>query len=106
MNRSIKIGFFVVVAIILLSNILPVRIFVDGLMKPYRYETQNSEFHFVLHDNKNKVEWMENRFKEFLKNNPQTNDTILYRTFKKNPLKFWNWQFYMTSDIYDYELKD
>ncbi len=106
MNRRIKIGFIVLVVTVLLSNILPVRLFIEGLFIRYHFETKNSEFQYTLIANKDKVEGMKNLFKEFLKNNPQTNDTVLYRTFKRNPLKFWNWRFYMTSDMYDYKLKN
>lgn len=105
MIRRILLGFFVFVVVVVLSNILPVRLFIEGMFIRYHFETKNSEFQYTLVDNKNKVESMENNFQIFLKNNPKTNDTVVYRTFKRNPLKFWNWRFYMTSDLYDYELK-
>ena len=105
-SRRTKFGFIVVVAIVFLSNILPVKLFIDGLFISCHFETKNSEFQFTLTDNKDKIEWMENRFQVFLKNNPQTNDTVIYRTFEKNPFKFWNWKFYMESELYDYELKN
>jgi hypothetical protein len=33
-------------------------------------------------------------------------DTILYRTFKRDYLKFWKWSEYMTNDLYEYPFKE
>lgn len=38
-----------------------------------------------------------NRYKQFY-----PNDTVLYRTYSINVLKFWNWRNYLFSDFYRY----
>jgi hypothetical protein len=43
---------------------------------------------------------VERMFADFKKSNPQTSDTILYRTFSKNPLKFWHWHEYIFNKGY------
>lgn len=43
---------------------------------------------------------VERMFTEFVQSNPQTSDTILYRTFSKNPLKFWHWHEYIFNKGY------
>ena len=97
----------VVATVILISNIIPIRILIEPIINSYPYETQNTEFAFTVIPEKGRdTEMMERQFQKFLKENPQSKDTIIYRTFKRNPLKFWNWSFYMTSDLYKYQVKN
>lgn len=107
MIRKIFLGFLVFLVVVVISNILPIRVFIEGVVVPFKFETKNAEFKITAYPNKGTgVEYMEYHFQKFLKENPDTNDTILYRTFKRNPLKFWNYRFYMTSEMYNYELKN
>ena len=67
----------------------------------------NSKFVFNAVPAKGRgTDMMERHFQKFLNNNPETADTVLYRTFKRNPLKFWNWRYYLTSDLYKYPMKN
>ena len=94
------------IGVIVLSNMTPVRVFFEGAVVNYCFETKNSEFEFVVTPSKGRgVDMMERSFSSFLIDNPQTGDKIIYRTFTRNPIKFWNWYFYMTSDLYEYDLK-
>ena len=107
MIRRILLGFLVFVVVVVLSNILPVRVLIEGVVIPFEFETKNAEFKITAYPNKGTgAEYMDYHFQKFLMENPETNDTILYRTFKRNPLKFWNYRFYMTSEMYNYELKN
>ncbi|MDT0553497.1 hypothetical protein [Urechidicola vernalis] len=95
------------VGIILISNILPIRVYTEGVIIPYHFETKHSEFEFIAYPSKGRgTEEMDKKFKKFIKENPQTKDTTIYRSFSRNALKFWNWRFYFTSDLYNYELKN
>ncbi|PZD77415.1 hypothetical protein [Mesonia sp. K7] len=106
LQKKVQLTIITVIAIILLSNLFPLRLFIEGVIIPYPYETENSEFEYVACPSKGlSIEFMENKFLKFLEENPQTKDTIIYRKFKRNPLKFWNWKFYLTSNLYDYPLK-
>jgi len=105
--RRIKFGIIIVAGVALLSNIIPLRIFIEPIINSYHYETESSEFVFTVIPEKGRdTEMMERQFQKFLKENPQSKDTIIYRTFKRNPLKFWNWSFYMTSELYKYQVKN
>ncbi len=107
MLRKIIKVLTVVATVILISNIIPIRILIEPIINSYPYETRNSEFVFTVIPEKGRdTEMMERQFQKFLKENPQSKDTIIYRTFKRNPLKFWNWSFYMTSDLYKYQVKN
>lgn len=105
--RKTQIGLLAAMVVILLSNIFPVRFLFEPVIKSYEYESLNSEFEFLVVPAKGRdTDTMERNFQKFLENNPQSNDTIIYRTFQKNPLEFWNWGFYLASDLYNYELKN
>ena len=106
MNKT-KIVLLFAAVVILLSNLFPVRLLIEPIIRPYEFETSNSEFVFTTVPAKERdTDLMERHFQDYLKNNPQTTDTVIYRTFKRNPLKFWNWRFYLTSDLYKYPVKN
>jgi len=51
------------------------------------------------------LKMMEIQFDTFKSENPETKDLKLYRTFRRNPLEFWNWYDYLTNNNYSYEFK-
>ena len=72
--------------------------------KHYRYKN-NSGLFDVTDRSENNMEGVKNSFQEFIKTNKvQSEDTILYRTFWKNPLAFWRWNSYINSEDKRYKL--
>ncbi|MGB7395488.1 MAG: hypothetical protein WA913_13945 [Pricia sp.] len=105
--RLLKILILSILGIIILSNLLPVRLFIDGMIVGHDFETENAEFKHTVYTNKGDgTNAMERRFDKFLLETPHTTDTVIYRKFERDPLEFWNWGFYMTSELYDYDLKE
>jgi len=70
--------------------------------KPYHFQTQTGNFEFTAVPSKGRdVEMMERRILQYeAENNIQI---TVYRTFKKNYLKFWRWGEYRSSPLYRYE---
>lgn len=100
----IKLG-LLVLAILVISNTSFMKTVLSGMFNSYEFRTQNKEFTFILISEKGKnIEMMDRHFKIFKNENPQTKDTIIYRTFKKETLKFWNWYSYLTEERYQYPL--
>ena len=96
-------------AIVILSNIFSVYInaFTEGIMKSYLFQTEKAEFEFRAMPSKGRdAEILEGHFASFKEAHPEYSDLKLYRTFKRNPLKFWNWYDYLTNEQYDYEYKE
>ncbi len=72
----------------------------------YNFETKNGNFKYVVIPQKGRdLEMMKHAFILYRHDNPSTVDTVLYRTFKPNYLKFWNWHGYATNELYSYEFK-
>ncbi|HSF56071.1 MAG TPA: hypothetical protein VLA71_20115 [Algoriphagus sp.] len=93
-------------AILILSNIYSgyINVFTEGLFKSYLFQTEKAEFEFWTMPSKGRdIEMMELQFKNFREENPEHSDLEIYRTFGRNPLKFWNWFDYLTNDRYDYK---
>lgn len=90
---------------IFVSNLGFVKPILNGIMNSYEYRTINNEFSFIVIEEKGRdIPMMKNQFNSFLIENLYTKDTILFRTFKKEPLKFWNWNSYFTDKKYKYPL--
>ncbi|WP_418502030.1 hypothetical protein [Flagellimonas sp.] len=93
----------VVILIIVLGNVLSGYI---NMFQTYLYQTQHAEFEFTTMPTKGRdVGMMERQFTDFKKAHPEHMDLVLYRTFKRNPLKFWNWYSYLTNEMYHYDHK-
>ena len=97
-------------AILLLSNIFSgyINFFSEGLFETYLYQTENAEFEFTTMPAKGRcIEMMKRQFSHFKETHPEYQDLKLFRTFKRNPLKFWNYYSYLTSEMfqYDYQIK-
>lgn len=92
--------------VVVLSNIPPVSYIFDYIFddKHYRYKNYSGIFD-VTDRSGNNVKGVRNSFKEYVKsNNLKPTDTILYRTFWKNPLAFWRWHTYFNAKDERYKL--
>lgn len=95
-------------AVILVSNIFSayVRALFEEPYLIYAFETRNAEFRFILNEEQGMdQERMQREFQKFLQLHPRTGDRELFRTFEIEPWKFWNWYFYLESDLYAYPFK-
>ncbi len=107
-RKQIKIS-VVIIGILILSNFLSgyINIFTEGLFRTYLYQTENADFEFNTMPAKGRdIGMMERQFSHFKKTHPEFQELELHRTFKRNPLKFWNWYSYLTHEMYDYEYQD
>ena len=98
MNNLIKliISFCI---IILISNFVKI----PTIGKSYSYQTENKEFAYRCVPSKGTKEVdMFRAFERFKTDNPEFQDLILYRTFRKEWWKFWNWNEYMFSKWWKY----
>ncbi|MDC6367184.1 MULTISPECIES: hypothetical protein [Flavobacteriaceae] len=93
-----------VISVIVLGNVSSGFI---NMFQTYLYQTNRAEFEFTTMPTKGRdIEIMEIQFSHFRTAHPQYRDLVLFRTFKRNPLKFWNWYSYLTNEMYQYEYKD
>jgi len=100
MKKKMIIISSILVIIVLLSNYTILKSYIGGL-PVYNYETKNKEFQNIEVPWKGlKFNQIKSNFEVFKKNNPDTKDTVLYRNFKINPLKFWNWHDYLVHERY------
>ena len=86
-------------------NYIDVSRLILNLGNEFVYTTANKDFleqEDIYKGGPRDLQRIERRFDYFLEQNPQTKDTILYRTFDRNPLKFWYWREYLTNRRYDY----
>lgn len=92
-----------IVGIIAVSNTPHAKVFVyEGLFVHYHFQTKSGEFETVLISNKQRDSIVKKRFERFKANNPEFNQLVLYRTFKKNCWKFWKWSEFQYREIYEF----
>jgi hypothetical protein len=97
------------VSVILAGNLISayLRTLATGPGVIYNFETKNAEFEFLVNPaGGTDIQRMEEEFQKFLSRHPNSSDRQLYRTFERNPWKFWNWYYFLTSDLYQYPYKD
>ncbi|RPD91198.1 hypothetical protein EGM88_14765 [Aureibaculum marinum] len=88
------------ILLVVTSNYTSLKTVFKGL-PVYNFATEQNKFKSVEIPWKGvKFQNTVNSFEKFEKENLNTNDSILYRTFKINPLKFWNWHEYITHPRY------
>ncbi len=104
--KKMTISILIIVLIILLANYTGLKTVLGGL-PVYKYATESNEFvdTEILWKGLNFENTLSN-FKKFKVENPNTNDAVLYRTFKIEPLKFWNWHDYLTHERYKLPYKE
>lgn len=89
--------------IILVSNLPPIRYFLDYIIdeKHYRYSSYDGQFAFIDRSG-HTVNDVTGAFNNYQQKN-KLKDQKLYRLFYKNPLAFWRWYSYFNHDIrYDF----
>ena len=74
-----------------------------GDARKYKFVSGNSGFKHSLSGGF-KYKDIKMSFEDYKKTNP--NDTILYRTFHKNPIFFWKWRVYLFEEMYQLPYKD
>lgn len=92
--------------IMILSNIPPVSYLFDYALdeKHYRYSNASGNFN-VTDRSGNNIIGIKESFKEYVKSNRvKETDTVLYRTFWRNPIAFWRWHTYFNSKDERYKL--
>jgi len=103
-KKQIKTS-ILLIAFLVLSNVFSgfINIFTEGLFSTYLFQTENAEFEFTTMPAKGRdTGMMERQFSHFKDNHPEYNNLNLFRTFERNPMKFWNWYLYLTNDMYQY----
>lgn len=108
MLKSLRLALKVLIVAIVVGNLLSpfINLFVNGLFQTYHFETRNGEYQFeTIPSNGRDLEMMKAQSEIFFKENPQVEDKTIYRTFKCNPLQFWNWYRYVFNEHYRYEYK-
>ncbi|MTI87582.1 MAG: hypothetical protein FH748_06390 [Balneolaceae bacterium] len=96
----------VIILVLNSSPVLPIYLGIDGLLTHYYYTTENHNFEFTEIRGKRDLEIMDRSFNDYLEENPGTQDTTIYRTFRFNPLKVWKWRDYLTHPRWDYPYMD
>ncbi len=96
MKKSI---IFLILFTLIISNFISIL----WIGKKYHYSNADSSFEYSIMPSKGlNLSDMEYNFQLFLKKNPDTKDTTLYRTFSKNYLKFWNYREYFFDSKWEY----
>ena len=99
----------VVTSIILAGNLISafMRTLEAGPKVIYSFQTQDAAFEFIVDPAVGPdVASMEREFQKFLNLHSQKEDQELYRTFEMKLWQFWNWYYYLTSDLYKYPFKE
>lgn len=79
----------------------------DGVISNrYKFETFDGKHQFITMPEKGTdLKTMERRFASFCEKNPHYKNTDLYRTFGRNPLKYWRWYEFVSHPRYQYKFK-
>ena len=92
--------------ILISSNYLaPINWFCSALIGEewYTYSTSNQDFITQeMPDKGLSLKRVELSFKNYLDEHSGAVDTVLYRNFSRNPLKFWHWHEYLFHKRYNY----
>lgn len=88
-KRKVRNTIILLLCFIAISNTPPVQFFtLDG----YHYRNADSSFSYTEYPGKGlDFETGQTRWERFKKLNRQNPNKTLYRTFRINPLKFWEW---------------
>ena len=97
----------IILAIIGISNYYSnvIRLYTEGLNTTYYFETKSGDFQYLTRPGKgNGLDALELKYQTYVKKKGIKKEK-LYRTFRMNLFKFWNWYYYTQSDLYKYEYK-
>ena len=102
MKRKAAIILTIIIGSVFLAN-LP---WINGVFNVvldeghYSYGTSNGTFTFTEFKSRDKA-LMERLFDRYKTKYGENGDTILYRTFRRNPLAFWRYKDYLSGNRYD-----
>ncbi|MCZ4694502.1 hypothetical protein DWB61_05555 [Ancylomarina euxinus] len=111
MKKALKkiIGIGLLLSFIITSNYysyLYIGLIDGGISNRYKFETFDGKHQFLTMPSKGTdIKTMERRFASFCEKNPQYENTQLYRTFRRNPLKYWRWYEFVSHPRYKYTYK-
>ena len=98
--------------IILFSNLNPIQYLISIFLDEnyYQYSNYNGSFTTKEHVFKGTgFRGVKNEFKNYKldsKSFKKSNDTLLYRLFLRNPLRFWHWKDYFLDERYQLPYKN
>lgn len=108
-KRKLTIVLTFLISFIIISNTyshIYIGFLDGGISKRYHFETYDGIHKFTTMPGKGlNVQSMEYGFVNFCKENPEYLNTKLYRTFRRNPLKYWRWYEFVTHPRYKYKYK-
>ena len=79
-----------------------INFYTEGLFKSYHFQSESGDFQFTAIPSKGRdTKMMIRQYENHLKKEGTEREEI-YRTFRANPLIFWNWYKYVTSELYQY----
>lgn len=94
-KKLLGYGVVLVMILALLTNYTPLKGFLD-LKQEYHYSTLSGELQTTESPFKGcDFECIQLVLEEYKQQQPQSSDTILYRTFRSNPLIIWHWHEYL-----------
>ena len=103
MHRIVKKSLIVISLIILHGNLWSIfyKVFTSDIFPVYRFTTEDCGFSYRLYPWKGgKISDMIEGYHLYLDEHNLDLKTPLYRTFKRNPFKFWMWREYYSKDVY------
>jgi len=87
-NRK-KYILWALLSVILVSNLPPISYFLE---QQYEYQNRDASFKFIEQTGPTQgVDIAIKRFERFKSENPNNPNKILYRNFKLQPWRFWEW---------------
>lgn len=101
------IGLFAILIMVGISNYFSayINVYTEGIGKQYHFESESGDFECNVIPSKSRdVDLMIRQYENHLQQAGTQKET-LYRTFKPNPLKIWNWYRYLNNPLYQYEYK-
>jgi len=107
--RILKTITISVILLLTISNLLnqPTSLLTEGIGKGYTFETYDGKYKFTHVPSKgSQIKSIEMRFTRLINDKPEYKQTTLFRTFKRQPFKFWKWYEYLFDEKYSYPYKN
>jgi hypothetical protein len=103
-RKEFRMVAIVVLSILLISNIRPIKSIYGLLIDENHYKYSNANGSYTSMDNQFKNSYLNldeiSLLKENIYLNLHSNDTVIYRCFKKDPFAFWRWGEYFYDKRY------
>ncbi len=95
MNRYRKILLAGLLIVLITNYVPPIKGLLDFGQKYYYTSLRGEIQPWEMPSKQPDFEGAMRRFQYYKSQNPMTTDTVLYRTFKRNPLLIWRWHEYL-----------